>query len=39
MDPFRVPSLIRTLTPDDVMERHEELFGQRNHCTSIVRPA
>jgi len=39
MDPFRVPAMIRTLTPDDVMERHAELFGERNHCTSIVRPA
>jgi predicted Zn-dependent peptidase len=38
MDPFRVPSLIRTLTPDDVVARHEELFGRRNHTTSIVRP-
>jgi len=38
MDPFRVPAMIRTLSPDDVMVRHEELFGERNHCTSIVRP-
>lgn len=38
MDPFRVPVAIRTLTPDDVMERYEQLFGSRNHCTSIVRP-
>lgn len=38
MDPFRVPVVIRTLTPDDVMERYEQLFGARNHCTSIVRP-
>jgi len=39
MDALRVPAMIRTLSPDDVMERHSELFGERNHCTSIVRPA
>lgn len=37
-DPFRTPSLLRRITPDDVMARHEELFGERNHTTSIVRP-
>ena len=39
MDPFRVPVAIRTLTSDDVMERYDELFGAKDHCTSIVHPA
>jgi hypothetical protein len=38
-DPFRRPALLRTLKPEDVMERHARLFGDRNHATSIVRPA
>ncbi len=37
-DPFRIPTLLRTLTADDVMERHAALFGERNHATSIGLP-
>ena len=38
VDPFRVPTLLRTVSTDDVMVRHEQLFGERNHSTSVVRP-
>ena len=37
-DAFRAPTLLRRITPDDVMARHAELFGEDNHATSIVHP-
>jgi len=38
VDPFRYPLLLRSVTVDDVLARHAELFWERNHATSIVRP-
>jgi predicted Zn-dependent peptidase len=38
-DPFRRPALLRTIRPEDVMVRHAQLFGAKNHATSIVSPA
>ncbi len=37
VDPFVIPTLLRTITRDEIMERHARLFGDRNHCTSIGR--
>jgi predicted Zn-dependent peptidase len=38
VDPFRLPTILRRVSADDVMERHTQLFGERNHSTSVVRP-
>ena len=38
-DPYRTPTLLRTITPDEIMERHAVLFGKRNHSSSIGVPA
>ncbi len=38
VDPFRIPTMLRTITVDEIMERHAALFGERNHSTSIAVP-